>query len=187
MTIDIQGHCDPKFATMRDALARNFTEHEEIGSAVAVYLEGEKVVDLWGGHMDTQGARSWREDTLCVMYSLAKSMCATCVHILADRGLVDIEAPVATYWPEFAQASKENVKVRHILSHNCGVCFADAAQAGDLYDYARMIKVLEVQEPAWPPREQGCLQHGQYRLSDRRNRAPCHRHTDPAVSSRECL
>lgn len=155
MTVEIQGHCDPKFIAVRDALARNFETRDEIGSAVAVYFGGQKVVDIWGGHMDTEGAKPWREDTLCIMYSIAKSMCATCVHILADRGQVDLEAPVATYWPEFAQAGKENVKVRHIVSHNCGVCFADAAEPGDLYDYDRMIKVLEMQAPAWPPESKG--------------------------------
>lgn len=155
MSIEIHGECAPKFAAVRDALARNFTEFEEIGTAVAVYHGGEKVVDLWAGYMDTARRVPWREDTLCIMYSLAKSMCATCVHILADRGQIDLEAPVATYWPEFAQAGKEDVKVRHILSHNCGVCFADAAEPGNLYDYERMIKVLEQQAPAWPPGSKG--------------------------------
>lgn len=143
MSIEIQGEHDPAFTAVRDAFVGNFTEHDEIGTAVAVYHGGEKVVDLWAGHMDNARSVPWREDTLCIMYSLAKSMCATCVHILADRGQVDLEAPVATYWPEFAQAGKEGVKIRHILSHNCGVCFADAAEPGDLYDYARMIAVLE--------------------------------------------
>lgn len=155
MSIEIQGEHDPAFTAVRDALVGNFSEHAEIGTAVAVYHGGEKVVDLWAGHMDTEGRVPWRADTLCIMYSLAKSMCATCVHILADRGQVDLEAPVATYWPEFAQAGKEGVKIRHILSHNCGVCFADAAAPGDLYDYDRMIAVLEQQAPAWPPGSKG--------------------------------
>jgi len=155
MSIDIQGHCEPEFAAVRDALRRNFESRAEIGSAVAVYSGGEKVVDLWAGHKDTEGAVPWRENTLCIMYSIAKSMCATCVHILADRGQVNLEAPVATYWPEFAQAGKEDIKVRHILSHNCGVCFADAAKPGDLYDYDRMIAILEAQAPAWPVESKG--------------------------------
>ncbi|MBO6782282.1 MAG: beta-lactamase family protein [Alphaproteobacteria bacterium] len=153
--MDIHGQCDSRFAGVRDALANNFREHEEIGTAVAVYAGGEKVVDLWAGHMDAARERPWREDTLCLMYSLAKAMCATCVHILADRGEVDLEAPVATYWPEFARNGKEDVLVRHILSHNCGVCFADAAEPGDIYDYDRMIAVLEQQAPAWPAGSNG--------------------------------
>ncbi len=155
MSTEIQGSCDPQFASVQDALSRNFAEHDEIGSAITVYHDGTKVVDLWGGHMDTQRSKPWREDTLCIMYSIAKSMCATSVHILADRGLVDLEAPVANYWPEFAQAGKENVKVRHVISHHCGVCFADAGEPGDIYDYNRMIKVIEQQAPAWPAGTKG--------------------------------
>ena len=119
MSVAIHGTHDPKFSAVADALARNFAAHDEIGTAVAVYHGGEKVVDLWAGHMDTEGKVPWREDTLCIMYSLAKSICATCVHILVDRGQVDLEAPVATYWPEFARNGKDSVLVRHILSHNC--------------------------------------------------------------------
>ncbi len=152
---DLQGVCDPRFNGVRDALARNFSEHGEIGSAVAVYHEGLKVVDLWGGHMDAARSKPWGDDTLCIMYSIAKSICATSVHILADRGLVDLDAPVANYWPEFAQNGKADIKVRHIISHNCGVCFADATEAGDIYHYDRMVAALEVQEPAWPAGSKG--------------------------------
>ena len=154
-TPEIHGSCDPRFTGVRDTLARNFSEHAEIGSAVAVYHEGRKVADLWAGHMDAARSKPWREDTLCIMYSIAKSMCATSVHILADRGLVDLEAPVADYWPEFAQNGKDGVLIRHIISHNCGVCFADATEAGDVYHYDRMIAALEVQEPAWPAGSKG--------------------------------
>lgn len=152
---DIHGDCDPRFSGVRDALANNFATHDELGSAVTIYHEGQKVVDLWGGHMDAARSKPWREDTLCIMYSIAKSICATSVHILADRGLVDLEAPVADYWPEFAQNGKSDIKVRHIISHNCGVCFADATETGDIYHYDRMIAALEVQEPAWPAGTKG--------------------------------
>ncbi len=153
--VTIEGTCDPAFAAVREALERNFTEHGEIGSAVCIYHQGEKVVDLWAGHQDAARTRPWHEDTMCLFYSITKSTCALCVHILADRGLVDLDAPVATYWPEFAQNGKENVLVRHILSHYCGVCFNDAAEPGDIYDYDKMIRVIEAQEPAWPPGTKG--------------------------------
>ena len=151
----VEGTCDPAFTAVREALERNFAEHGEIGSAVCVYHQGRKVVDLWGGHQDAARTIPWREDTLCILYSIAKSMCALCVHILADRGLVDLEAPVADYWPEFAQNGKEGVLVRHIISHHCGVCFNDAADPGDIFDYDKMIRVLEMQELAWPPGTKG--------------------------------
>jgi len=151
----IHGDCDPEFALVRDALAENFAQRGEIGSAVCVYHRGRKVVDLWGGHMDGARSRPWREDTLCLIYSVSKSVCALCVHILADRGLVDLEAPVATYWPAFAQAGKEAIKVRHILSHWCGVFTADATKPDDIYDWDAMIRALEVQAPLWPPETKG--------------------------------
>jgi CubicO group peptidase (beta-lactamase class C family) len=154
-TIEIHGLHTPQFNPVLEALGRNFAEHDEIGCAVTVYLDGEKAVDLWAGHMDTARAKPWREDTLCIMYSIAKSICATSVHILADRGLVDLDAPVADYWPEFAQAGKENVKVRHVISHYCGICFADAGQPGDIFNYDQMIKIIEQQAPAWPAGTKG--------------------------------
>ncbi len=155
LAIDIHGDCDPRFAAVRDALAENFRSRGEIGSAVCVYHHGKKIVDLWAGHMDTERQAPWREDTMCLIYSISKSLCALCVHILADRGLVDLEAPVADYWPEFAQNGKAAVKVRHIISHNCGVCFADATKPDDIFDWDAMIHALEVQEPAWPPETRG--------------------------------
>ena len=105
--------------------------------------------------MDAARTKPWREDTMCIFYSIAKSICALSVHMVADRGLVDLDAPVATYWPEFAQNGKQDVLVRHIISHYCGVCFNDAAEPGDIFDYDKMIKVLEAQELAWPPGTKG--------------------------------
>ncbi|MEK9661049.1 MAG: serine hydrolase domain-containing protein [Alphaproteobacteria bacterium] len=154
-TVDLHGECDPRFDAARAALTENFATRGEVGSALCVYKDGEKVVDLWGGHMDAARLIPWQEDTLSIIYSISKSMCALCVHILADRGEIDLEAPVATYWPEFAQAGKEAIKVRHVISHNCGVIFADAAKPDDIFHWNAMIRALEVQEPAWPPETKG--------------------------------
>ena len=151
----VHGRCDPAFASVLDAFRRNFTERREVGAAVAVYLDGEIMVDLHGGHLDRKRTRPWREDTLCTMYSIAKSMCALCVHMLADRGSIDLEAPVATYWPEFAQNGKAAIRVRHILSHHCGVCFNDDAAPGTIYDYDAMVRSIERIEPAWPAGSKG--------------------------------
>jgi CubicO group peptidase (beta-lactamase class C family) len=151
----VHGDCAPRFAAVRAALEENFARRDEIGSAVCVYHQGRKVVDLWGGHLDAARTRPWRDDSMCLMYSLGKAMCALAVHMLADRGQVDLEAPVAAYWPEFAQAGKAAIKVRHILSHWCGVWRADAADHGDMYDWEKMIRAIEVQEPAWPAESKG--------------------------------
>ncbi len=154
-TVRIEGDCHPRFAAVRDALADNFARHSEIGSAVAVYHQGEKVVDLWAGHMEPARKRAWQPDTLCLMYSIAKSMSALAIHILADEGKVDLEAPVAQYWPEFAQNGKAHVKVRQILSHYDGLWATDAAEPGDVYDAARMTWVLEQQALVWPVETKG--------------------------------
>src|SRR5918993_3929800 len=117
----ISGTCDPAFSSVRDEFERNFRERGEVGAAVCVYRGGKPVVDLWGGYKDLDRTVPWEKDTIVIMNSVAKSMCAICMHILIDRGLVDFDAPVARYWPEFGAAGKEGVLVRHVLSHTCGV------------------------------------------------------------------
>ena len=104
--VRIEGECAPEFAAVAEAFADNFRRRGEIGAAVCVYKDGKKVVDLWGGHKDLARSVPWTADTLVIMNSLAKSMCALCMHILIDRGKVDFDAPVADYWPQFAQAGK---------------------------------------------------------------------------------
>ncbi|MAQ55414.1 MAG: EstA family serine hydrolase, partial [Rhodospirillales bacterium] len=153
--IDLQGECALGFESVRDALAESFVSRDEIGSAICVYFEGKKVVDLWGGYVDGAQNHPWRANTLCLMYSVAKSICSLSVHMLADRGQIDLEAPIAEYWPEFAQAGKEGIKVRHFLSHWCGVWANDRAIAGDIYDPEAMEKVIAMQSPAWPIETQG--------------------------------
>lgn len=153
--IPIAGTCSPQFAGVRAAFEDNFRRRGEVGAAVCVYQDGEKVVDLWGGHKDMARTQPWAPDTIVIMNSVAKSMSALCTHILIDRGLVDFDAPVATYWPEFAQAGKDGVRVRHVLSHTDGVIFCDAAPPGSWFDWQTHIRALEVQEPAWEPGTKG--------------------------------
>ena len=147
----ISGSCDPEFESVRQAFAENFRRRGEIGAAVCVYKDNKKVVDLWGGHKDLARTEPWQEDTIVIMNSVAKSMSSLCMHILLDRGKVHFDAPVADYWPEFAQAGKEGVLIRHILSHTCGVIFCDHTTPGSWYRWDEHIKALEKQEPAWTP------------------------------------
>lgn len=154
-TIPINGVCDPRFAAVRAEFERNFRERGEIGAAVCVYQDGRKVVDLWGGHKDLDRAVPWEEDTIVIMNSVAKSMCALSTHILIDRGEIDFDAPVARYWPEFAGAGKARVLVRHVLSHTCGVIYCDHAPSGSWFDWSAHIRAIERQEPAWEPGTKG--------------------------------
>jgi len=147
----INGSCDAEFAAVREGFADNFRRRDEIGAAVCVYKDGKKVVDLWGGYKDLARTEPWDENTIVIMNSLAKSMTSLCMHILIDRGKVEFDAPVADYWPEFAQAGKAGVLIRHILSHTCGVIFCDHTTPGSWYRWDEHVKALEKQEPAWVP------------------------------------
>ncbi|MFI2183984.1 serine hydrolase domain-containing protein [Streptomyces sioyaensis] len=148
----VNGHCAPGFAGVREAFARNFSEHGDVGAAVTVTVEGEAVVDLWGGHADAAGARVWERDTLVNVYSTSKGMTALCAHLLVDRGELDLDAPVARYWPEFAQAGKKDLPVRWLLSHRAGlIAPRERLSARDAYDWERVCAALAATEPWWEP------------------------------------
>ena len=115
-------------------------------------LNGELVVDLWGGFSDPAKTKLWEKDTIVNVFSTTKVIAALCIHILVDRGLIDVEAPVYEYWPEFAQANKENVLVKHLLSHSAGLPgFDHEIPVEALYDWDRIIKLLEKQKSWWKP------------------------------------
>src|SRR5256712_8725890 len=105
----IHGRCDPRFLAVRDAFAANFAAGREIGASFAATVEGELVVDLWGGYADAARTRPWECDTIVNVFSTTKAMTALCAHILVDREQLDLDAPVARYWPEFAPAGEERV------------------------------------------------------------------------------
>lgn len=148
----IHGHCDPHFAAVRTAFEENFRDRGELGAAVAVTVDGEMVVDLWGGWADAARTRPWERDTLVNVWSTTKGPTALCLHILADRGLVDLDAPVAAYWPEFAAAGKENVLVRHLLSHRAGLPgLREPHSFADLCDWELTCARLAATEPWWEP------------------------------------
>ncbi|MCF3175693.1 beta-lactamase family protein [Streptomyces sioyaensis] len=148
----VYGHCAPGFAGVREVFARNFSEHGDVGAAVTVTVEGEAVVDLWGGHADAAGARVWERDTLVNVYSTSKGMTALCAHLLVDRGELDLDAPVARYWPEFAQAGKRDLPVRWLLSHRAGlIAPRERLSARDAYDWERVCAALAATEPWWEP------------------------------------
>ncbi len=119
--VDIKGTCDARFQAVKEAFAQNFADFGEVGAAVAVVVDGRTVVDLWAGHADAALSRPWQRDTIANVYSTTKGITAICAHRLADQGLLDIDAPVAKYWPEFAQAGKGEIPVRYLLSHRAGL------------------------------------------------------------------
>ena len=137
---------------MRDAFAENFAAHDELGAGVAVVLDGQTVVDLWGRHADAGRTRPWRRDTLVHVYSTTKGIVALAAHLLADRGQLDLDAPVARYWPEFAAAGKGAVPVHLLLSHRVGLPAVRAPLPPDaLLDWPAMTAALAAETPWWEP------------------------------------
>ncbi|MFD4988755.1 serine hydrolase domain-containing protein [Streptomyces sp. NPDC058374] len=148
----IEGHCDERFAGVRAAFAANFRERGELGAAVTVQVGGETVVDLWGGWADPGRTRPWQRDTLVNVWSTTKGPTALCAHVLADRGLLDLDAPVARYWPEFAAAGKSSIPVRHLLSHRAGLAgLREPHSLAALYDWDVTTARLAATEPWWEP------------------------------------
>jgi len=152
----VDGLCDPAFSAVREALEQNLAGGDEIGECVSVVLDGRPVVDLWGGYSDRAHTRPWRADTLVCMFSVGKPISILPVFILAERGQIDLDAPVVRYWPAFGQAGKEHITVRHIISHQAAIPGAFAAHKGDAYHWDQMIRAIEQQEPLWEPGTRGC-------------------------------
>ena len=150
--VDIHGGCDSRFARVREVFERNFAERGDVGASFAMTVEGDLVADLWGGHRDAARTEPWAENTIVNVYSSTKTMTALCALLLADRGELDLHAPVARYWPEFAQNGKEGVEVRHLLSHSAGLSGLDAPYPQHVwYDWDDVAARLAAQAPWWPP------------------------------------
>ncbi|MDB5499051.1 MAG: beta-lactamase [Phenylobacterium sp.] len=149
--VEIQGICAPGFEAVGEAFARNFSHYGERGAAVAVRHRGEVVVDLWGGAADTAG-RPWAEDTLAVVFSTTKGLAALCLHILADRGDISFDAPVAQFWPEFAANGKGANTVAMALSHQAGLpTWQGPLLENALYDWDFAARRLAEEAPLWEP------------------------------------
>jgi CubicO group peptidase (beta-lactamase class C family) len=148
----VEGHCDPRFSSVREIFEASFARDEEIGAAISFCLDGELVVDLWGGHCDPGRTRPWQRDTIVNTYSTTKGMTAICAHQLVERGLLDLDAPVARYWPEFAARGKESIPVRWLLSHQAGLpAIREPLPPEAMYDWSAMTAALAAQEPWWEP------------------------------------
>ncbi len=151
-TGELRGIYEAPWTGVVDTFVRNFVERSEVGASLCVVHDGTTVIDVWGGAADVDGGRPWEVDTVSVVHSCTKGATALCLHVLAARGLVDVEAPVADYWPEFARNGKERATVRMMLDHSVGVpVLRDQVKPGELYDWDRMIGRLEAEAPFWEP------------------------------------
>jgi CubicO group peptidase (beta-lactamase class C family) len=173
---DVLGHCDEGFGAVHDEFARNLRERGELGAACAVYHDGRKVVDLWGGFAHGRHRLPWEEDTLVMMFSTTKGLSATCVALAHSRGLLDYEMPVARYWPEFAQNGKERITVRQLLAHQAGLpAIAARLDPRMIGDRERLAAALAAERPAWEPG----TRHGYHVLSIGWYEAELLRRVDP--------
>jgi CubicO group peptidase (beta-lactamase class C family) len=148
----VDGEVAPGFEPVRDAFARNFDTAGDVGAALAVYHHGTPVVDLWGGTADPSTGAPWQRDSLQLIYSATKAATATAAHLLAQRGELDLDAPVAEYWPEFAAEGKAAIPVRWLLSHRAGLPAIDhPVPVTDALRWDPMVEALAAQRPAWEP------------------------------------
>lgn len=149
---EIGGSVEPGFEGVRDAFARNFAEHGEVGAATSVYVDGHRVVDLWGGVADRTTEAPYTDDTLQMVFSTTKGATAACANLLAQRGELDVDAPVAEYWPEFKAAGKGDIPVRWLLCHKAGLPYVDATLTlEEVLAWDPIVDALAAQEPVWEP------------------------------------
>jgi CubicO group peptidase (beta-lactamase class C family) len=173
----IDGVVAPGFDDVRTEFQRNFAERGDIGAAVAAYWCGEKVVDLWGGRRTPEGDQPWNKDTMVVVNSTTKGLAAMTLTVANARGWLDYDAPVARYWPEFAQNGKAAITVRQLLDHEAGLVLLDEKLTVEkLRDLDAVARVLARQTPAWPPG----TRHGYHTMTLGLYMQEIVRHVDPA-------
>jgi CubicO group peptidase (beta-lactamase class C family) len=154
MTImaDIYGTCDARFEALRSALARNLDSGDELGASLVIDVDGDIVVDLWGGFRDEKRTTAWSEHTITNVWSTTKTITSLAALMLVERGELDVDAPVARYWPEFAAQGKQDILVRHLMSHASGVSgLNQPAVIEDLYDWPASTSRMAAQAPWWEP------------------------------------
>ena len=150
--IHVQGQCQPRFEALRQLFAANIASGADLGASLAVTLDGEFVVDLWGGWADEARTRPWTADTVTNVWSTTKMMTSLTALLLVDRGELDLDAPVARYWPEFGAAGKSGIQLRHLMSYNSGVSgWEQPVTMADLCDREKTTALLAAQAPWWQP------------------------------------
>ncbi len=177
MNASTHGYVAPGFEEVRTEFERNFTERDELGAAVAAYHRGEKVVDLWGGRRSEATGAPWNEDTMVVVMSSTKGLSAMTLAVAAARGWLDYDAPVARYWPEFAQNGKGAITIRQLLGHEAGLVLLDEElPIAKMNDLDGVAELLARQKPAWTPGEK----HGYHAMTIGLYMQEIIRHVDPA-------
>jgi CubicO group peptidase (beta-lactamase class C family) len=148
----ISGSCESRFDAVKAAFAQNLTERGDLGAAVCIYIDGQPVVDLWGGHADAARTRPWERDTIACVASTGKGITSVCLLRLVQRGLIELDMPVAHYWPEFGQVGKQAIPVRWLLSHRAGLPAVRKDMSSDaMFKWFPFVKALAEETPWWEP------------------------------------
>ncbi|MFF7636465.1 serine hydrolase domain-containing protein [Kitasatospora sp. NPDC008050] len=146
------GWADRRFAAVADVFAENFAAFGELGAAVTLFVDGRKVVELWGGVADQRSGRAWEQGTVVPVFSCAKGVVSLCAHLLAQDGRLDLDAPIARYWPEFARHGKEAITSRMVLGHRAGLPVLDQVLSfEEVVRWTPVVRAIEEQRPLWEP------------------------------------
>ena len=152
MSASVHGRVEPQFAPVADAFVENFTRHGDLGAAVCVYRYGQPVVDLWAGLADPEQGRPWSEDTAVLVFSTTKGITAACVNLLIERGQLELDAPIARYWPEFAAQGKGAIPLRWALCHKAGLAAVDGELTlAEVLAWDPVVAAIAAQAPNWEP------------------------------------
>ncbi|KAL2676458.1 hypothetical protein Neosp_010216 [[Neocosmospora] mangrovei] len=148
----VKGTCEASFTGLRDLLAKHISEGKEVGASIVVNIDGQNVVDIWGGYFDKSCTRDWESDTIVNVFSTTKTITSLAALILIDRGLIDPYEKAATYWPEFAKNGKQDIEIRHIISHTSGVPgWEQPVILDDVCNFDKAVSLLASQPPWWTP------------------------------------
>ena len=151
-TAQVHGTCDPRFERLRSAFASNIDDQDEVGAALCVIAHGPTLVDLWGGHRDAERRTPWQQDTLVNAYSVGKGVISILLLAAVEQGLLDLDAPISRWWPEFAAAGKADITVRTLLCHKAGLpAVRERLPEEALYDWPAIPRALASQAPYWTP------------------------------------
>ena len=148
----VSGYCDERFLDAKEILEKSIDSGFELGCAISLEVKGEKVMDLWGGYVDTDKTQLWEENTIVNVFSTTKGVAAICLLQLIEKGLLDLDKPVSHYWPEFAENGKENIPVRYLFCHKSGLCgIRNPLEPGSFTNWDLICNELAKQEPLWEP------------------------------------